>query len=316
MSLARLEQAARNPGSAPGRRVNLPYGHHAEVQLRIQDDRLTFGRIAEEWSRELTDAKVPGLRTRDQIFHKMLKALWHGDFETDEGESCLSIVRPPRGGAKRGDGRFVNAKHQLAIGRYEPINRRWLLAAMPPIAGLSLPHKSRLWPSGEIEDGVFWADLKNEIPWDMLITLRPDEYDDLFRRSYLEELSILKDRFGEWCLSQGNRRPVFWFEKDAAPNEEAQKKGGSRPTYNKGLQSFINQRSTEFAKTDKPFTLSTLKDWLLENARADETYESGIADCDDLEFVEHTLFWEDRRGNPHSRRARSLEPYIQRAKQR
>ena len=286
------------------------------MQLRIQDDRLTFGRIAEEWSRELTDAKVPGLRTRDQIFHKMLKALWRGNFETDDGESCLSIVGPPRGGAKRQDGRFVNAKHELVNGRYEPINRRWLLAAMPPMAGLSLPPKSRLWPSGGIEDGNSWADLKNEIPWDMLITLRPGEYGDRFRRSYLEELSILKDRFGEWCLSQGERRPVFWFGKDAAPNEEAQKKGGSRRTYDKSLQSFFNQRFTEFTKTGKPFTWSTLKDWLLENARAEKGYDSDIADCEDLEFIEDPLFWKDRRGRPHSRRYRSLEPYIQRAKQR
>ncbi len=119
--------------------------------------------------------------------------------------------------------------------------------------------------------------------------------------------------FDRGALDKALRPPK---DKGAGLSREDQKKGGSRSKYDQGLQSFINQRSTEFAESGKPFSLATLKDWLLENARADETYESGIADCDDLEFVENTLYWKDRRGITHSRRARSLEPYIQRAKQR
>ena len=95
--------------------------------MRIQDDQLTFGRIADEWSQELVEAKAPGRLSRDKIFHEMLKALWRGDFESDEGESCLSILRPPKGGAKRVDGRFVDAKHELAEGIYRPVNRRCCL---------------------------------------------------------------------------------------------------------------------------------------------------------------------------------------------
>ena len=282
--------------------------------MRIQDDRLTFGRIAEEWSRELTDAKVPGLRTRDQIFHKMLKALWHGDFETEEGESCLSIARPPRGGAKRGDGRFVNAKHELAIGRYEPINRRWLLATMPLVAGLNLPHKSRLWPSGEIEDGVSWADLKNEIPWDMLITLRPDEYDDLFRRSYLKELSILKDRFGEWCLSQGERRPAFWFGKDPGLDQNARSKGGARGGYDRGFQEFVDYVGDKLHAQGKNLTLRTLTDWLCENATPTEPCEPGILNCDEVYAEGGKVSWTDSSGHRSELVLRSMERYVHRAK--
>ena len=283
--------------------------------MHIQDDRLTFGRIAEEWSRELTDTKVPGLRTRDQIFHKMLKALWRGDFETDEGESCLSIVRPPRGGAKRRDGRFVNAKHELANGRYEPINRRWLLAAMPPVAGLSLPHKSRLWPSGEIEDGVSWADLKNEIPWDMLITLRPGEYDDLFRRSYLEELSILKDRFGEWCDTRGDRRPAFWFGHTAASlNQANRRKGGHRSKHDAGLQEFIDFIHAKFINEGRPFTLSTVTRWLEENAPPADPLETNFDDCTEVYFEGGKISWTDSKGNHPYRTERSLDPYIAKAK--
>ena len=283
--------------------------------MPIQDDRLTFGRIAEEWSRELTDAKAPGRLSRDGIFHEMLKAIWRGDFETEEGESCLSIARPPKGGAKRADGRFVDAEHKLAHGRYEPINRRWLLAEMPPIAGLTLPHKSRLWPSGEIEDGDSWANLKNEIPWDMLIALKPGEYDDLFRRSYLEELSILKDRFGEWCLSQGNRRPVFWFRKDTAPNKEAQKKGGSRRTYDKGLQQFINRLAVEFKDAKNLLTPPALKAWLERNANTGEGYDPApeILDCDDIEYNGSELLWKDHTGSQKSMAIKSVDRYIQRA---
>jgi len=102
----------------------------------------------------------------------------------------------------------------------------------------------------------------------------------------------------------------------AGLSREDQKKGGSRPKYNHGLQTFINQLCTEFVESGKLFSLATVKDWLFRNARAEEPYESGIRDCDDLEFVEGALFWIDRHGRSHSRRARSLEPYIQRAKRR
>jgi hypothetical protein len=102
----------------------------------------------------------------------------------------------------------------------------------------------------------------------------------------------------------------------AGLSREDQKKGGSRPKYDQGLQSFINQCSTKFAESGKPFSLATLKDWLLENARDRESYESGVPDCDELEFVENRLYWKDRQARPHSRSAPSLERYIQRAKQR
>ncbi len=105
-------------------------------------------------------------------------------------------------------------------------------------------------------------------------------------------------------------------DKGAGLSREDQKKGGSRPKYDQGLQYFINQRSTEFAESGKSFSLATLKDWLLENARDGESYESGIPDCDELEFVENRLYWKDRQARLHSRSAPSLERYIQRAKQR
>ena len=105
-------------------------------------------------------------------------------------------------------------------------------------------------------------------------------------------------------------------DKGTRLSRDDQKKGGSRRTYNKGLQSFINQRSTEFAQTGKPFTLGTFKDWLHENARPEEPYETDIPDCDDLEFQDNILHWKNRRGDARSLRDRSLEPYIQRAKQR
>jgi hypothetical protein len=51
--------------------------------------------------------------------------------------------------------------------------------------------------------------------------------------------------------------------------EEARRKGGSRPKYNRGLQAFLDTLPATFAKDGKPFNLSTLKDWLSENASSD-----------------------------------------------
>lgn len=97
-------------------------------------------------------------------------------------------------------------------------------------------------------------------------------------------------------------------------NKDAAKKGGSRSKYNKGLQSFMNQLSAKFAETGKTFTLPTFNDWLLEVANKG-SYETGIPDFEDLDLVEDTLYWVNRRGDTRSLKVRSLQPYIKRAKQ-
>ena len=105
-------------------------------------------------------------------------------------------------------------------------------------------------------------------------------------------------------------------DKETGLSREDQKKGGSRRTFDKGLQSFINKLFAEFSKTNKQFTLSTLKDWLRENTGGEYPYETGIADCEDLKFLDNILYWKDYHENSDRLHARSLEPYIRRAKRR
>ena len=98
--------------------------------------------------------------------------------------------------------------------------------------------------------------------------------------------------------------------------EDGRRKGGSKPKYNKGLQAFVDSLSAEFAEAKRPFTLSTFKDWLLENAKPGEGYEANpaIPDCDDIEFYDGKLWWKDRKGAPQSATMRTVERYISRSK--
>ena len=186
----------------------------------LQDSHLTFGKIADEWAREA--AAMPGGLARDEILHELLKAVWRGEFEDEDGKhTFLMIHRPPPGGAQRIDGKFVDKNH-LRTAETKPVgfNRRMLLCALASDCphGLTLPPGDRLrgWHSPESDnpEPVPWSKLKAEIRWDILDALTMDEYTGTFRWDYLEALTISRDDFGRWRDEQGRKRPRFWFDDD------------------------------------------------------------------------------------------------------
>ena len=183
----------------------------------------TFVEIAAEWAREV--APEPGSLGHNEIFHELVKALWRGDFEDEEGENTdLTMALSP---ATWPGGKWVDEHHQRTE---EPrkiikIRRRELLYMLwddcPP--GVTLPPRQRLSPFPDPETGeppVPWSELKTEIPWGALDALTPDEYSPTFRRAYLEAPTISKDDFGRWCDEQGHQRPRFWFGPRPAPAEK------------------------------------------------------------------------------------------------
>ena len=188
--------------------------------MSLQDSHLTFGKIADEWAREA--AAMPGGLARDEILHELLKAVWRGEFEDEDGKhTFLMIHRPPPGGAQRIDGKFVDKNH-LRTAETKPVgfNRRMLLCALASDCphGLTLPPGDRLrgWHSPESDnpEPVPWSKLKAEIRWDILDALTMDEYTGTFRWDYLEALTISRDDFGRWRDEQGRKRPRFWFDDD------------------------------------------------------------------------------------------------------
>ena len=187
-----------------------------------EKDRFTFREIAEQWVREV--AGTPSVLSRDEILHGLLRSVWRGDFEDEDGENtCLAIHRYPKGGARRIDGKFVDADHQrTAETRPLGVNRRWLLRALALDRphGLPLPPGDKLdpWsrpesddPKAAMRDPALWSEVKAEVRWDILDALTLDEYSHMFRTSYLEQLTISKEDFGRWCDNHGHERPAFWF---------------------------------------------------------------------------------------------------------
>lgn len=175
--------------------------------MLLNETHLTFGGIADRWARETND-------TRDEILLEMIRAVWRGKFEDDspEPKSWLSINLPK---TIRGDGVYLdehdcrtNTPPRMAV------NRRALLAAMPPIANVPLPPVRDLCPKSGNEPA--WETIKTGIPWDSLLSLTLDEYGDMYRRVYLKGLIISKEDFGRWCDTRGDRRPAFWFGRTVA----------------------------------------------------------------------------------------------------
>lgn len=187
--------------------------------MLLQDSHLTFGKIADKWAREA--AAMPGGLARDEILHELLKAVWRGEFEDEDGNTVLMLHRPPPGGAWRIDGKFVDKDH-MRTAETKPVefNRRMLLCvlAFDCPHGLTLPPGDRLrdWHSPESDnpEPVPWSELKAEIRWDILDALTMDEYTGTFLWAYLEALTISKDDFGRWRDEQGRKRPRFWFDDD------------------------------------------------------------------------------------------------------
>lgn len=190
--------------------------------MRLRKSHLTFGKIADEWTWEV--AGTPGALNRAEIFHELLKALWRGEFEDEDGKyTFLMLHLPPPGGAWRIDHKFVDKNH-MRTAETKPVgfNRRMLLCvlAFDRPHGLPLPPGDRLrgWHSPESDnpEPIPWSELKAEVRWDILDALTLDEYSRTFRRTYLESLTISKDDFGRWCDEHGHTRPAFWFDDEPA----------------------------------------------------------------------------------------------------
>ena len=189
--------------------------------MRLRKSQLTFREIADLWARE--SAREPDAPNRDEVFHELLKALWDGEFEDEDGgKSCLTIGRPPKGGAVRVvDGKWVD-EHHLRTDKSRPvtINRRWLLCALaldcPP--GVSLPPRSRLrfWGPDECDsEPAPWSEVKQEVQWHVLKVLSPDEYSRGYRTAYLEKLTISKSDFRPVAACRWKELPRFWYGSEA-----------------------------------------------------------------------------------------------------
>ncbi len=154
--------------------------------------KMTFGRIVETWVREL--AGTPAAMGRGEIFHKLIKAFWNGEFERS-GKTCLAIVLPS---GMTVDHRAMG-ENGPPTGSSQIITRRGMLRVLELLGFLPALSKN----SG------------GEDIFTILAALPPSEYGDLARISYLEALTISKEDFGAWCHSQGHALPSFWFAGEA-----------------------------------------------------------------------------------------------------
>ena len=146
--------------------------------MRLNDSHLTFGKIADEWARELKEAETPGRRNRDEIFLEMVSGVWRGQF----ADTVLTIERAPTDDK---DGQ-----------RYKP--------APMPVTRETLDKMVLL------RSGVRPCD-PDASRWEFRASLKLEAYEPLSLRAWFEPLTISKDAFGDWCDQCGHERPAFWF---------------------------------------------------------------------------------------------------------
>ncbi len=162
----------------------------------MDDSHLTFGKIADEWARELADAKVPGRRERDEIFLTFLRGALAGEF--DDKNVTLAQARRDVYSEKLKDKGSENVVHRFNVQPLPmPITGEWLAQA-------------QMVPTPR--PGVRRPDTGSD-PWYLSEGLNLDDFEPLFVSCYIEPLTISHEHFGQWCDDHGHERPVFWFGK-------------------------------------------------------------------------------------------------------
>ena len=93
--------------------------------------------------------------------------------------------------------------------------------------------------------------------------------------------------------------------------QSARIKGGSKSKWRPDLQEIISWIGKQIRESEKVFTDSTLRSWLLENATRE--YEIPIIGLPSIWTDEKILYWMHGGATTNSISMRSLKPYVDRA---
>ena len=187
--------------------------------------------------------------------------------------------------------RFPQVFHRYGFGRPDTITRevawRMLGDARPP---------------------AFRGVQEREDPdWEALAEVPAEDYGSGLRNTFLAQLLLPEAEAGEW---------IHALAADSNHTIESRKKGGSAPKYYVGFQQFLDELFARHKEEDPPLTLSRFCEWLQENALFEEGYETGIPNCDDIEFYDDKVWWKDQQARQKSIALRTAERYLSRAKKR
>lgn len=194
-------------------------------------------------------------------------------------------------------------------------------------------------PEAQRHHAVFWADGTPAVSDAVVFHLEDPNAGDKIRAAITRSLYFTSAAVEALCKDRGMKVPSFvsTLERggaqaaDAEPlpsqqaaeqviskdglNQNARRKGGKRPKYNKALQEVIGLVRQQLIDDGEKPTLSTLTDWFRQNASAGNPYsfEPPIPDCDDLYVDGEYLVWKDRTGRDTELKLRSLDRYLRRA---
>ncbi|MBS0232850.1 MAG: hypothetical protein JSR99_05130 [Proteobacteria bacterium] len=164
---------------------------------------LTFGEVADG----LVGVDGFGL-TRSQLIHALLKAFWAGEFESRNGKSRLwlngaSTYRLVGGESVPVSGPTIDnvtgERMDTDLLASEPpieVNRRYMLGCNLGISAL-YPNLSVVLPVVSDHDTP-WREIKNDINFDILCAIKPDQYDQDYVSTYVERLNIAKRDIVRW----------------------------------------------------------------------------------------------------------------------
>jgi hypothetical protein len=178
----------------------------SRIEIAIPDrlmrrSRTTFAEIADVL------AGVPALGlTRDEVLHRLLRAMWLGDFENGAGKTRLMASEVPAT-QRFIDGEWVpltssdeaDSEQDVDVDLpLEPRSRRWLLGCGWDMGlGDIYPTLAAAIPAVRDESQA-WSSVKTSINFRRLAFCAPNQYDEVFRTAYLEPLMMTRRDLVRW----------------------------------------------------------------------------------------------------------------------
>ncbi len=171
------------------------------IQRMFKREHIEFKEIAETVSKN-----YPNVYNKEEVLHQLLKPFWQGEFEWSSG--AFAKIKSTDHKVETQKTHKIKIIKTGASNKYIPnhthlkpamcsLNRRDLLK---PDMGIHkiYPGFDTLQQEVSDEESISWSELRNKIDFELLASMKPDEYSQDYIQNYVHHLTIDGPTLQQW----------------------------------------------------------------------------------------------------------------------